>query len=75
MRTINEVIEALQSLKEAHGGETDITVALHCQGNADYVEIENITSSKIFGVRFEVSPPWWMYKKYKKAAQSAEKEN
>ena len=63
MITIDDVITALQDSKEEHGGDTEIRIALSCNGNADCVEIENVVFSKVFGLRLEVSPPWWMFPK------------
>lgn len=60
---INEIIKALEECRDQLGGEEDLRIHLNCNGDADYVDITEITTSKVFGLRLDVTPPWWVYNK------------
>jgi len=61
--TIDEVIQAFTEAKEDLGGDYEAKLHVVCNGNGDFLTIDTILYSKIFGLRLEVdTPPWWAYK-------------
>lgn len=60
--TINHMIDMLTQAKEELGGDTECRLHISCNGKADYVELDNLSYSKIFGLSTEIRAPWWVYK-------------
>jgi hypothetical protein len=55
--TIDEVIQAFTEAKEELGGDYEARLQVCCNGNVDFLTIDNILYSKIFGLRFEIDKP------------------
>ncbi len=60
--TIDEMLVGLTAAKEELGGDTPLTLHINCNGNGDFLSIDNLAYSKIFGLRCDVEAPWWAYK-------------
>jgi len=63
--TIDEIITAMTQAKDELGGDYDVRLKVCCGNDCDFLNIESIAYSKIFGLRIEVNDPWWAYKKPK----------
>lgn len=61
--TIDGLVKALQEARNDIGGDTESRIHLTCNGNGDFVDILEVSNSKIFGFSIEVSEPWWVHKK------------
>ncbi len=65
--TIDEMIEALQDVKEELGGDEQLRIHINCNGKGDFLDINNLMYSKIFGLRCDTNAPWWAYKNSKES--------
>jgi hypothetical protein len=60
--TIDEMIEALNATRKELGGDEPVRLHISCNGKGDFLDIDNLRYSKIFGLRCECDAPWWAYK-------------
>ena len=60
--TIDEMIESLSEAKRELGGDYKVRMHICCNGNCDFLDFDNLTYSKIFGLRCDCEAPWWAYK-------------
>ncbi|MCP5006583.1 MAG: hypothetical protein GY941_21975 [Planctomycetes bacterium] len=60
--TIDEMLVALTKAKEDLGGDEEFRLHICCKGKGDYVTVGDLTHSKHFGLRCDVTAPWWAYK-------------
>jgi hypothetical protein len=63
--TIDEMIQALTDAKKDLGGDEEFRLHVNCNGYGDYLTVSDLVYSKIFGLRCDVSTPWWAYKNLK----------
>jgi hypothetical protein len=59
--TIDQMIESLIRAKKELGGDEELRLHINCNGKGDFVDIDNLEYSKIFGLSCDVKAPWWAY--------------
>jgi hypothetical protein len=66
MITIDQMIEVLQKAKKDLGGNEELLLHINCNGLGDFISINELSYSGLFGLHIDINPPWWYYKSAKK---------